>query len=121
MNKRNTIQKEVVARIVLDACDHPSADTIYERAKMTLPTISLATVYRILKDLVAEGKIIEVVVPSNPSRFDKTIKAHAHFKCDICGDLFDIDCDELQTAINTGKHTTLRTNIMLEGICANCK
>ncbi len=33
MTKRNTIQKEVVARIVKDACNHPTADMVLAEAK----------------------------------------------------------------------------------------
>lgn len=33
MTKRNTIQKEVVARIVKDACNHPTADMVLAEQK----------------------------------------------------------------------------------------
>ena len=55
--KRNTRQKAVVYQVLLDSYDHPTAEKIYERAKKELPTISLGTVYRVLKELVSEGKI----------------------------------------------------------------
>ena len=59
--KRNTRQKAVVFQVVRDSNDHPTAEVVYERAKKELPTISLGTVYRILKELVSEGKIKEIV------------------------------------------------------------
>ena len=38
---RNTIQKDAVARIVCSSCDHPTAETVYSRARAELPNISL--------------------------------------------------------------------------------
>ena len=90
MNKRNTIQKETVARIVKEACDHPTAEMVFEKAKVELPNISLGTVYRILKDMAHEGELREVVCKDAPSRFDKTTMDHAHFTCVQCGGVDDV-------------------------------
>jgi Fur family ferric uptake transcriptional regulator/Fur family peroxide stress response transcriptional regulator len=88
--KRNTRQKAVVFQVVRDSNDHPTAEVIYERAKKELPTISLGTVYRILKELVSEGKIKEIVV-NKQSHFDRRTDFHHHFICKKCGKIEDVD------------------------------
>ncbi len=124
MNKRNTQQKELIATIVKDACNHPTAEMVYEVARESMPAISLGTVYRVLKDLVKDGELIEVSVPSAPSRFDKTTRTHAHFVCSKCGRLEDAWCDEHEFASILkmgGNHNINHVNIILEGVCENCK
>ncbi|WP_163329175.1 Fur family transcriptional regulator [Desulfurobacterium thermolithotrophum] len=87
--KRNTKQKAIVFQVVQSSHDHPTAETIYERAKKELQTISLGTVYRILKELVAEGKIKEIIV-NKQSRFDPNTDFHHHFICKKCGKIEDV-------------------------------
>ncbi len=120
---RNTPQKEIVTETVLLSCDHPTAGTIYERAKQKMPAIGLATVYRCLNSLVKEGKVREITVPSLPSRFDKTTKIHAHFLCTVCGEVTDEKLDVTKT-IEEGaleNHNVIyEAEIIFKGICEKC-
>lgn len=88
--KRNTRQKAVVYQVVKDSCDHPTAEMVYERAKKEIPTISLGTVYRVLKELAEEGKIKEIIIDKQ-SRFDRRTDFHHHFICKGCGKIEDIE------------------------------
>ncbi|MEG1663455.1 MAG: transcriptional repressor [Clostridia bacterium] len=121
--QRNTIQKQIVEGIVLSSCDHPTAETIYNRARMQLPKISLGTVYRILSGLVEDGSVREVSVPSAPSRFDKTTKIHAHFVCRQCGDVTDIAIEEgaiIDEAKRKNCNSIDEAEIIFRGICCGC-
>ncbi|MCQ2408941.1 MAG: transcriptional repressor [Clostridia bacterium] len=120
---RNTQQKELIKNIVEEACDHPTADMIYERAQAELPKISLGTVYRILRELVNEGLILEIPVNGKPSRFDKTIMNHGHFICDKCGKVYDIffDFDKFMGDIDFKENKTDKTYILFSGTCSECK
>ncbi|OMH40885.1 Fur family transcriptional regulator [Desulfurobacterium indicum] len=95
--KRQTRQKVVIYRTVITSKDHPTAEQVYERARKELSTISLATVYRVLKELVKEGKISEIVV-NKQSRYDYKTEYHHHFVCTYCGKIFDIDIPICQMA-----------------------
>lgn len=90
---RSTAQKELVKRIVYTSCDHPTAETVYERARDEISNISLGTVYRVLRQLAEAGEVFEVCVDGAPNRFDKTLGEHAHFVCKKCGKVTDIDAD----------------------------
>jgi Fur family ferric uptake transcriptional regulator/Fur family peroxide stress response transcriptional regulator len=121
--KRNTVQKSTVEHIVLSSCDHPTAETIYERVREIIPTISLGTVYRILGDLVASGKVRRIAVPEAPDRFDKTTCTHAHFHCSQCGAVVDIATTfgkEYLDGLSTGGNIIVEAEVVFKGICANC-
>lgn len=121
---RNTRQKEVIARVVMDACDHPTADTVLERARAEMPSLSLGTVYRVLKDMARRGEIREVVCKDAPSRFDKTTANHAHFTCVKCGKIKDVffDLDKFdKSVVDFDKDVVLESQLIFRGICADCK
>lgn len=123
MIKRNTIQKEVVAQIVKDACNHPTAEMVLEEAKKRIPGISLGTVYRILKDMASSGEIREVSCKDAPSRFDKTTMNHAHFQCVKCGAVEDIfiNLEKIdKSIIDFGERVVLESQIFFRGICEKC-
>lgn len=87
--KRNTKQKAVVFQVVKGSHDHPTAEVVYDRAKREIPTISLGTVYRILKKLAKEGRIKEIIIDKQ-SHFDPNTEFHHHFICRKCGKIKDI-------------------------------
>lgn len=123
MTKRNTLQKEVVGAIVKEACNHPTAEMVFERAKERMPSISLGTVYRILKDMAKDGEIREVACKDAPSRFDKTTMDHGHFQCIKCGKVEDVfvNLDKIDdTVISFGGKVVLETQLFFRGICVDC-
>jgi len=123
IKRRNTQQRNVIYNIVASTNLHPTADWIYEQAKKKLPNISLGTVYRNLKVLAEEGKIVEIY-DGKVSRFDANVSPHQHFKCEQCGNLYDID-EEKWLAINkeTAKKEGYTINdafVIFYGICPSC-
>lgn len=120
---RNTHQKELIKNIVEAACDHPTAEMIFERAQLKLPKISLGTVYRVLRELVCEGRVLEIPVNGGPSRYDKTVMNHGHYICDKCGKVHDIffGFDEFMEGIDFKGNKPLKAQILFTGICSECK
>lgn len=124
MSTRNTHQKEVIARIVKESCDHPTAEMVLEKARVELPALSLGTVYRVLKDMAKNGEIREVVCKDAPSRFDKTTVNHGHFTCVKCGKVKDVffNIDKIDKSIvDFGDDIVLESQIFFRGICSDCK
>jgi len=124
VTKRNTIQKEVVARIVKEACNHPTANMVLAEAKKELPNLSLGTVYRILNDMSKEGEIREVTCKDLPSRFDKTTMEHGHFQCVKCGKVVDIifNLDKIdESIVDFDDNEVLESQLFFRGICKDCK
>ena len=88
---RPTAQREVVYGVLLGKSDHPTADEVFLRAKHDKPDISMATVYNCLDALVKCGLVRQVTVDRGASRYCSNMREHAHFCCDDCGKVFDID------------------------------
>ena len=95
-------------------------------------SIGIATIYRQLEKLVAEGKIQKYFIDEHSAAcFEyagencKTDEQHFHLKCEICGRLIHLECDELT---ELGKHLQNEHNFTLNpfrtvfyGICADCR
>jgi Fur family peroxide stress response transcriptional regulator len=69
---------------------HPTASEIHAALQPSLPALALATVYRNLEVLVAEGRVHEVPTTSGALRYDGRLDPHDHFDCERCGRLFDV-------------------------------
>lgn len=123
--RRNTIQRDLVKQAVYDLKSHVTADELYEFLKSKHPSIGKGTVYRNLEVLVEEGSVRKVEVPSGPARYDFTLKNHYHVKCVECGDVFDVDMDEVCGLIDKIHDTHgmdfLTYDIAFKGVCKNCK
>jgi len=123
IKRRNTQQRNIIYDIVASTNTHPTADWIYEQAKKQIPNISLGTVYRNLKVLVEEGKILEIN-DGKVSRFDANILPHHHFKCESCGSLYDIEEGELlyinKDLAQKKGYTVNSSFVVLYGICPKC-
>ncbi len=91
--QRLTRQRQLVYAVLLEARDHPTADSVFERARALLPGISMATVYNCLETLRDCGLIRQVNLQRQASRFcpddDETHK-HAHFFCKRTGKVHDV-------------------------------
>lgn len=125
MERRNTIQKDLVLKTVQELKRHLTADEVYEFIKKEHPTIGRGTVYRNLKILVEEGAIRKVEVPDSSDRFDFTLKDHYHVKCVKCGDIFDVDMEQLPDLKAKIRDTHgmefLGYDIFFKGICPACR
>ena len=88
---RKSKQKEAILRVLRSTISHPAADWIYEQVRGEIPHISLGTVYRNLKVLKQEGKVLELGITNSQSRFDGNTQYHCHFICEQCGRIFDVD------------------------------
>ena len=125
MERRNTIQKALILRAVCELKRHLTADEVYEFVKRDHPSIGKGTVYRNLAILTEEGAIRKVEVPDGSDRFDFTLKNHYHVRCVKCGEVFDVDMDEipdLQKKIHdTHGMEFLTYDIFFKGICPECQ
>ena len=120
--KRNTKQKAIVYQVVLNSKDHPTAEKIYERAKKELPSISLGTVYRVLKELSSEGKIKEIVVDKQ-SHFEGRTDFHHHFICKECGKIEDVEtplCRYTCKKIENKGYLVEDIEYKFYGLCKKC-
>ena len=106
-SRRNTIQKDLVRNTVYEMRRHVTANEVYEFIKEAYPTIGKGTVYRNLDILVEEGALRKVEVPDGPNRFDFTLKNHYHVRCIKCGEIFDVDMDQIPDLLERNNYCQL--------------
>ncbi len=86
---RLTGPRRVVLEMVRATESHPTADLVHRMVRRRLPRVSLGTVYRNLRLLVAQGLVKEL--PGPHARFDGNTSDHHHFTCLGCGRIVDVD------------------------------
>ena len=131
---RNTIQQEIICGIAKSMRTHPSPDEVYKEVHDAHPSISRATVYRVLNKLADKGELLKVKMPNTADRFDFRTDDHIHFYCTACGKVFDAEIEnsvkslqEMNDIISSSqslKETGFevnKINLSLEGICPTCK
>jgi Fur family transcriptional regulator, peroxide stress response regulator len=86
---RLTGPRRVVLDVVRSTESHPTAEWVHRMVRRRLSRVSLGTVYRNLRLLVAEGLVKELAGPH--ARFDGNVSDHHHFTCLGCGRITDVD------------------------------
>lgn len=123
---RNTVQR----RAVLDALHalagtHPTAAEVFEQVRLHHPRLSLATVYRSLDALTAQG-VVAPIRAENVTRFDGDTRPHHHILCSCCGAVEDV-CAEVVSP-SALRHLEACSGYIVDerpvqftGICPNCR
>jgi len=85
---RLTGPRRLVLEVVRASDAHPTAEAVHQMVRRRLPRVSLGTVYRNLRLLVAQGLLKELAGPQ--TRFDCNLSEHHHFTCLACGRIVDV-------------------------------
>jgi Fe2+ or Zn2+ uptake regulation protein len=117
-----TPQRQAILRIVNDTAGHLTAESVYNRARMEMPTISLKTVYETLHSLAALGQIRPLDVGTGSTLFDVTLRPHHHLVCLSCHRTEDIDFD-LKPLPPDQQHgfSVTSTDVIVRGLCPDCR
>ncbi len=114
--------------VVRSTNNHPTALEVYETVKRQRPRIGLASIYRILHNLVEQGYICELRMgDENFSRYDGHIERHDHAICRSCGKLLDLPVEialsqqNLQEAAEAAGIKLETHEVRLYGLCAFCQ
>jgi Fe2+ or Zn2+ uptake regulation protein len=92
---RLTAQRRVIAEVMTGEHIHLAADEVLERARQSLPEVSLATVYNTLNELVSLGELVELPHADGRKRYDpNVVDRHHHLVCIDCGQMLDVDLDD---------------------------
>jgi Fur family peroxide stress response transcriptional regulator len=120
-----TRQREAVLQVIREREDHPTANEIFQAARLRLPTISYATVYNSLRFLKEAGLVHEIKFGNGASRYDRETERHDHAICSDCGKLVDFDlpqaADLMQAAARKSKFKPASIHLTLRGICPDCR
>jgi len=125
MERRNTVQRELVLDAVRQLMNHASADEVYRYISERHPSVGKATVYRNLNLLADEGQILRVRLPGGAEHFDHNCHDHYHVYCISCGQVQDVDMESLgdlkQYILDDHGIEYLGYDVVFRGICAECR
>ncbi|MEM9082935.1 MAG: transcriptional repressor [Planctomycetota bacterium] len=91
---RNTKQLRAIREAMHSAGRPLAVNELHELAGQHVPSLGLATVYRLISSLVEQGEIATVDLPGQPPRYETAHAAshhHHHFHCLSCDKMFDLD------------------------------
>ncbi|HNX13519.1 MAG TPA: transcriptional repressor [Oscillospiraceae bacterium] len=124
MNRRNTIQRDLVLEAVKALSNHPTPEQVYVCVSARFPGISKSTVYRNLNILCDDGALLRIPMPNAAERVDHNIAPHYHAICRNCGCVSDVSMRAPDLAVNPPKCKNFvieDMEIIFTGICADCK
>ena len=118
---RNTIQKEIVKTALTSLANHPSADEVYDFIHISHPTISRATVFRVLNSMVEKGSAKRYTSTFGADFFDHNTHNHYHLKCESCQRVYDVDIPYMDKLNNLNDVKVFSHQIIFSGLCKKCK
>jgi len=121
--QRSTRQREAIQAAIQDAGRPLSAHEILQAAQREVPEIGIATVYRNLKLLQADGQVQTVALPEQPPHYEiSTHGHHHHFQCTICQRVFDVHaCPGNLDKLAPRGFSVQRHELTLYGLCKDCR
>ncbi len=123
---RMTKQRKTILEVLKNTDSHPTADWIYEKVKQEIPNISLGTVYRNLNLLADKDKITVINYANDQSHYDGNTKIHYHFRCNQCGNVFDLEVKlfekEIDAIVNNNTDFEVDSHrLEFYGLCPDCQ
>lgn len=100
---------------------HPTVEEIFNELKTQIPTLSKSTVYNTLNLFIAANLVNEILIEENEARYDIIIKDHGHFKCFICGKIYDFEINiaDFDSKILKGFDISNK-EVYFKGTCLQC-
>jgi Fur family peroxide stress response transcriptional regulator len=123
---RLTPQRDVLLHALSEASGHPTADNLVKAVRKVLPTVSHATVYRNVQQLVRAGLIGTLERSGAGVQFEMNPDHHHHFMCHRCGEVWDVYLDQVTVTLDKQRSPlngfrVERRDVQLRGLCAHCR
>ena len=115
-----TIQRVAILKCLEESHDHPTADEVYAKLRHDYPTIARATVYNTLDALTKAGAILRLTIDPTACRYDADLEPHVHFRCRVCGRLFDLPSGPPDRLAQADGHRVESIRTYAYGVCADC-
>ncbi|MDR0926453.1 MAG: transcriptional repressor [Ignavibacteria bacterium] len=116
-----SIHRMTIMNYMLQHRTHPTADEIYSHLHGDIPTLSKTTIYNTLKLLVAKGAIQEITIDEKNTRYDAEIEPHSHFKCNVCGHIYDVPSPKIGGITDKSIYKISEVQVYYRGICTICR
>lgn len=121
---RHSRQRDAIKAYLMSTVVHPTAEIVYEHLRKEFPNISLGTIYRNLNFLVEHGEALRLDCGDGFDHFDGNVSPHNHFFCRGCGQIFDLqmqEIDHINILANADFNGKIEEHIIyFRGLCENC-
>lgn len=122
--QRQTKQKQIIID-ALTRLNHPTATAVYECVHSQHPTVSRATVFRVLKQADENGSIMRLSFAGGEDRFDYNPAPHYHVRCTRCGKVDDVKMPYLAGLENEVEdacgYILQSHDVEFKGVCRDCQ
>lgn len=100
---------------------HPTIDEVFSALRQSLPKLSRTTVYNTLRMLSESGAVRMLAIDEHRVRYDGFLHAHAHFVCDRCGAIYNVEADWLPSDLKQADgHSVREFQCCMKGVCREC-
>ena len=116
-------KRQAIIDLFSETSEHPSAEWIYNSLKPKFPRLTLATVYRNIARFKKDGAVRSLAVVDGHERYDGNLSEHAHFICDMCGSVSDLDIplpDDIGAYVELEGYRVAVRQLFLRGRCPSC-
>lgn len=121
---RVTPQRQAIFRLLHGDVSHPTVESLYEQARVEMPTISLKTVYQTVHDLADLGEVDLLDLGTGSLRVDPNVEDdHHHLVCTRCGRVRDVpvEFDGLRLPPRHRRDFTVDSvEVIFRGRCDDC-
>jgi Fe2+ or Zn2+ uptake regulation protein len=118
-----TPQRRAILEAIAVPGSHLTAEQIHENVRESMPDTSLATVYNMLRELVAIQQVHELDLGHGVRRYELSEKEHVHLVCLNCQCIVDMPADlnylKAVVAEHDGFHP-VRYDVTIYGYCDKC-
>lgn len=124
---RITSQKKEIAKHIFSTTDHFEVEEFIEQIRKKNTSISRATFYRTIKQLLDAGLIQKIRTRDGKIYYEQssTQQQHAHIICNQCGKLFELKDKRIDEVIKSYcksiDFVAEYQSIHIYGICKDCK
>jgi len=122
-NLKSTHQRLAILDCI-DMFGHIDIDTLYEAIVRKYPTMSKATLYRNINDLISFHILEEVKLPNQKQQYEIKKVPHIHLLCTHCGCVEDVFVETktlLEAVKDKSGFTISNSFIVMNGICHLCQ
>ncbi len=120
--ERNTQQRQAILK-AFERAERPlGVQEVLDLAQEDCPGLGIATIYRNLKALVSDRKLVSIDMPGGVSFYELSGgHHHHHFACTSCQRVFDVEkCGiNVKNLVPEG-FTLQRHEVLLFGLCNTC-
>ena len=117
-----TYQRLLIFKHLMKTKNHPTAEEIYREVIQEYPSLSMATVYKILETLTQHNLISKVNPLHGEARYDGDPRPHHHLICLSCKKIVDVPVDSLNDLPfpDVANFKVLGYRVQFEGLCESC-